>query len=215
MKRRLPSICAALVMSAGLITPTHAQDIFNGGRFAGGSSDLYAQLFPAPGPPLPEFGGTVDLDRYQGTWYQLAAIPQPYTIMCLTDTTATYERIREDAVSVVNRCSTVFGPSIVDGSAEIRSDATLRVDFRGIPFQRPNRPGNYRITYLAPDYSMAIVGSPNRSSGFVLSRTPHISDEKWREVRQLIEQRGWWSCAFLTTPTINGRADTTPLCQLP
>ncbi|GGG74815.1 lipocalin family protein [Corynebacterium pelargi] len=46
-------------------------------------------------------------------------------------------------------------------------------------FQDPNNPVNYRISYVAKDYSLAIVGDPDRLSGFVLSRTPEFSWEQW------------------------------------
>lgn len=191
--------------------PVLAQDIFNGGRFAGGSSDAIKPLTQNV-PELPEIAHKVDLQRYSGMWYQVAAIPQPYTLMCSHDTTAQYTVLNQDSLGVVNSCGTIAGNSRIDGVATTRGDATLRVDFSGIPFQSPTKPDNYRVTYLADDYSLAIVGSPNRTAGFVLSRTPSLSPAQWELVRTTIEDRGWWSCAFISTPMAGGRGDATPLC---
>ncbi|WJZ03677.1 lipocalin family protein [Corynebacterium freiburgense] len=211
--RFVSSIFSVVCLGILFATPAQAEDIFNGGRFAGGSSDL-VQPLSSTGPELPEFGRTVDLDKYAGTWYQVAAIPQPYTLMCTHDTKAQYEKVDDTTISVVNSCGTPLEPSRIDGQATVRSQATLRVDFNGIPFQPQNKPDNYRVTHLAEDYSLSIVGSPNRNAGFVLSRTPSLSPEQWREVRGIVEQRGWWPCAFLTTPMAGGRGDVTPLCAI-
>ena len=37
-------------------------------------------------PPTPI--ESLDLNRYLGTWHQLAAIPQPFNLVCARDTTA-------------------------------------------------------------------------------------------------------------------------------
>ena len=53
-----------------------------------------------------------------------------------------------------NSCRTYLGGrSGIHGTASVRSDASLRVNFSGIPFQNENGPVNYRVTYLAEDYS--------------------------------------------------------------
>ena len=114
-----------------------------------------------------------------------------------------------------NSCGTFLGRnSVIEGTATTRSAASLRVNFPGVPFQDPNGPTNYRITYLEDDYSLAIVGDPNRLSGFVLSRTPGLSAERWSKVRSVVEERGYKPCTFLTVPMQDGRGDITPLCRL-
>ena len=134
-------------------------------------------------------------------------------------TTAEYALTSPTTISVRNSCgSAISADSVIDGEATIRDTATnasLRVNFPGVPFQNPDGPVNYRITYLAEDYSLAVVGDPTRSSGFVLSRTPALTAEQWATVHRVVEQRGWWPCAFLTVPQAGGRGDATPVCLLP
>lgn len=207
---------AALLSAVSIFgaTTAQAQDLFDGGRLAGGSSQV-ANLSSVPeNQALPEIDQKVDLERYQGRWYQVAAIPQPYSLQCSNDTTADYGVIDENTISVINSCDTPFGPSVITGKADVRSDASLKVTFGGVPFQTEGGEPNYRVTYLEDDYSLAIVGSPNRLSGFVLSRTPDLSAEEWAKVRNITEDRGWWSCAFVTVPAAGGMNNPAPLCTI-
>lgn len=213
----------APLLAAGLgAAPTAgAQDLTDGGRLGGGSSQLLPDgvaLGSVGGPELSQVD-SVDLERYAGQWHQVAAIPQPYTLQCTNDTKAEYGITAPGTVSVRNTCgSAVSSDSVIEGEATVRdtdTNASLRVNFPMVPFQDENGPVNYRITYLADDYSVAIVGDPTRSSGFVLSREPVLAPEQWSTVRQVVENRGWWSCAFLTVPMAEGRSDVTPLCLLP
>lgn len=196
-------------------------DPTDGGRLGGGSSQLLPDgiAVGSLGGPEIESVDYVDPQRYAKKWYQVAAIPQPYTLQCTNDTTAEYGITSPTTISVRNVCgSTVSSDSVIEGEATILDTATnadLRVTFPDVPFQDPNGPTNYRITYLADDYSLAIVGSPNRSSGFVLSDSAALSDEEWSTVHDVVEARGWWPCAFLTVPAVGGRGDVTPLCLLP
>lgn len=214
MRKR--SVVAALLSVAALfgVSNAQAQDIFDGGRLAGGSSQIAALSSTPEANALPEIDQKVDLNRYQGRWYQVAAIPQPFSLQCSHDTTADYEVLDEDTISVFNSCGTPFGPSTISGKADVRSDASLKVTFGGIPFQTEGGEPNYRVTYLEDDYSLAIVGSPNRLSGFILSRTPDLSSEDWAKVRNITEDRGWWSCAFVTVPAAGGKTGAAPLCTL-
>lgn len=213
MRRILTSLATLLVSTALVLPVADAQDIFDGGRIGGGSSQLIPEGSSLPGGELPEHPTPVDLERYAGTWYQVAALPQPYSLQCAYNTTAEYEVIDESTISVRNSCGTLIGPnSVIEGTASVRSDASLRVNFPDVPFQVPDGAVNYRVTYLADDYSLAIVGDPLRTSGFVLSRTPDLNPEQWSQVRETVESRGWWSCAFLTVPMAGGRGDVAPLC---
>ena len=216
--RSLAATLAAAVMTVALVPAAGAQsssptELIDGGRLPGVSSQLAPTGF-SPNP-LPEYGGTVDLERYAGTWYQVAAIPQPFTLQCASDVTAEYAVIDADTISVRNSCGTPWGDrSTIEGTADVLSDASLRVNFGGVPFQDPDGPVNYRVTWLADDYSIAIVGDPDRRSGFVLSREPALSEDRWATVRGVVQERGWWDCAFLTYPVAGGKSTHQPLCAL-
>lgn len=215
MRRILTSVVTIVVAVTLGSSGVAARDIFDGGRLGGISSQLDLPVLSKVNGNLEENATPVDLEKFAGTWFQVAAIPQPFTLQCARDTKAQYKVIEDSTISVTNSCETFLGDdSEIRGTASVRSDASLRVNFPGIPFQDANGPVNYRVTYLEDDYSFAIVGDPQRSSGFVLSRTPQIDANRWSQARKIIESRGWWSCTFLTVPMSEGRKDVTPLCAL-
>lgn len=223
LRSAVTALAIAPLLAAGLGSApvAGAQDLTDGGRLGGGSSQLLPDgvaIGSLGGPELSQVE-SVDLERYQGEWFQVAAIPQPYTLQCTNDTKAEYAITAPGTVSVRNTCgSAISSDSTIEGEAKVRdadTGASLRVNFPMVPFQNPDGPVNYRITYLADDYSVAVVGDPSRSSGFVLSREPALDAEQWSTVRGVIEDRGWWSCALLTVPMAGGRGDATPLCLLP
>ena len=94
------------------------------------------------------------------------------------------------------------------GNARVNDTATkaqLHVSFPGVPTQESQEgPTNYIVAYIADDYSWAFVGSPNRTSGFVLKRTPDVSVEQFREIRSVVESLGYDSNFITTTPTPGG-----------
>lgn len=167
--------------------------------------------------PLPAVS-SVDLNQYLGHWNQVAAIPQIYQIQCARNSGADYTLVDPDTIGVVNTCTTWFGTkSKVTGKADVldpTTNAQLRVSFNGIPNFGDTTKPNYVITYLAPDYSFAIVGDPARQSGFVLSRTPQLQGITWHQVREIVEARGYDSCRFRVTPVAGGRQDRVKLCTL-
>lgn len=175
-----------------------------------GSADLWQPLAPVP---------SLDVARYVGTWYQLAAVPQPFNLDCARDTRATYGVIDASNISVNNTCTTWSGgTNDITGNARVNdpvTNAQLHVSFPSVPFQNgPDGLTNYVVTYLADDYSWALVGDPARFSGFVLSRTPAVSEDGWREIRSVVESRGYNSCLLLTSPATGGRTDIAPLCTV-
>ena len=166
-------------------------------------------------PPTPI--ESLDLNRYLGTWHQLAAIPQPFNLVCARDTTATYGLDPAGNVSVFNRCTTWTNESNeIRGTAKVTDPATnaqLRVSFPNVLFQDSlDGPPNYVVTAIGEDYEWALVVNPQRTSGFVLSRTPSLSPEQWTDVEDAIAAAGYNGCVFLTSPTTGGREDIAPLC---
>lgn len=152
---------------------------------------------------------SLDLDRYLGTWNQVAAVPQPFNLICARDTQANYQLIDPANVRVENTCTTWTGEeNRIVGNARVNdtvTNAQLHVSFPGVPTQESlDGPTNYIVAYIADDYSWALVGSPNRTSGFVLKRTPDVSVEQFRDIRSVVESKGYDSRFILTSPTAGG-----------
>lgn len=132
-----------------------------------------------PGPTTTTTVESVDIERYAGTWYEIASVKQFFSVG-LVNTTANYSLLPNGSVKVVNSGNYFFdgGPeSIITGTAVPvdSSNARLNVSFTGTNSANP--PGNYWIVDLDPDYQWAIVSNPTGTSGFLLTRTPTVSDE--------------------------------------
>ncbi|MCF8603387.1 lipocalin family protein [Gordonia sp. HY442] len=166
----------------------------------------------APLRPVPR----VDLERYLGVWHQLAANPAPYNIDCVRDTTAKYSLIDRRTVRVQNTCTTVTGqPRSILGRARVNGPAALHVSFPSVPGQNMiDGPSNYLVAYIADDYSWALVGDPDRVSGFVLSRKGSMDRAAWKRIRAVVERHGYNPCLMLTSPVTGGFRDIRPLCTV-
>jgi apolipoprotein D and lipocalin family protein len=132
----------------------------------------------------------VDLGRYIGTWYEIATIPQRFQKDCVA-VTATYT-LREDGnIAVLNRCrkKTLDG-ELKEAKAKAwvvdqKSNAKLKVQFFW-PFK-----GDYWIIELDPDYQYAVVGHPERSYLWILSKTPQMDENLYQELLQRIANKGY------------------------
>lgn len=139
-------------------------------------------LLPALAAPalraddLPPVTGVpaLDLQRYAGRWYEIAAFPMFFQRNCVGDTTADYALTPEGAVAVTNRCRTADGFDEARGKATVvegSGNARLKVSFFW-PFR-----SDYWVIGLDPDYRWAAVGNPNRKYLWILSRTPALAPE--------------------------------------
>jgi apolipoprotein D and lipocalin family protein len=157
---------------------------------------LLAACAAPPGPPLPTVE-RVELDRYVGRWYEVAALPNRFQSQCVADTQARYRATGED-IEVVNRCRLADGSvDGITGVAKIVADsgnAKLRVSFFR-PFY-----GDYWVLALGPDYRWALVGEPRRQFGWVLSRTPVLAPADLEAALARAEALGYARTAFKPTP---------------
>ncbi|WP_280236432.1 lipocalin family protein [Nocardia cyriacigeorgica] len=175
---------------------------------------------PAPADPPPAGPAPVSdlaLDRYLGTWRQLAAVPQVFNLSCARDTTAEYRLDERGDIAVHNSCITWSGEvNEIRGTATVNDQQTraqLHVGFPDVPGQdQRTGPTNYIVTALGADYSWALVTDPTRLSGFVLAREARLDAATWDQVRAAIATAGQSPCIYLTSPTTGGLDDITPLC---
>mgnify|MGYP001811061262 CR=1 FL=1 len=132
----------------------------------------------------------VDLNRYTGKWYEIASFPQRFQKGCHC-TTAEYSLSPNGYIIVENRCnkggingeqSYIKGKAFVDKNS---GNAKLKVQFF-FPFR-----GKYWIIDLAPDYSYAVVGHPNREYLWILSRTPQLPDSTYNAITARLTANGF------------------------
>lgn len=125
----------------------------------------------------------VDLPQYLGQWYEIARFPNRFERGC-TDVTATYAMNDDGTVQVLNACSKNGAVKLAKGKAWVESTAKLKVTF--VPWLGNIAAGDYWILDLKSDYSMAVVGAPEGSFGWILSRSKTLSAaDKARAIKAL------------------------------
>lgn len=132
----------------------------------------------------------VDLQRYLGTWYEIATIPQRFQKGCV-GVSAHYSLREDGAIDVVNSCrkGTLDGKErSIRGKAWIvdrTTNAKLKVRFFW-PFT-----GAYWIIELDEDYRWAVVGHPDRTYYWILSRTPQMDAALYDELIRRAAAKGY------------------------
>lgn len=141
--------------------------------------------------PLPTVA-SLDLQRYLGTWYEIDRLPMRHEPEDATDISAHYSLDDDGSVRVHNRCihkgelqEAIGRATPVDASNSRLEVSFLPEGLRWIPFTK----GDYWVIALDPDYSAAMVGSPDRKYLWLLSRQPEmdatIRDHYIARARQL------------------------------
>lgn len=115
----------------------------------------------------------VDIERYLGRWYAVASLPQFFTRNCVGQT-ADYGAVNSQTISVLNTCLKEKGKSTIKGEAVVKNaqtNAELIVTFDSFFTRLFRVKGDYTIIRLDPEYRYVLVGSKDRKSLWVLSRT--------------------------------------------
>ncbi len=150
-------------------------------------------------PPLPVVE-SVDLNRFIGKWYEIAKYPNFFQQQCHGGTTAEYASREDGSISVVNICreGSLDGPeSRIEGYATVtdtNSNAKLSVVFFP-PFGAP-----YWIIDLDPEYQWAVIGEPSRSTLWILSRTPTLSETTYGDILSRLPLKGYDPSRLVLTP---------------
>jgi apolipoprotein D and lipocalin family protein len=156
------------------------------------------------------------LALYLGSWFEIARIPNsfqdntPGGYGACYNTSAEYA-VREDGrLSVTNTCDRR------DEAGRVKHDVAravarparegdftkLKVNFTGIKLLRwlGIGDGDYWILGVGPveneTYTWALVGSPTRKYGWILSRTPTLPADTLEAIYQLAEREGYDRTVF-------------------
>ncbi len=128
----------------------------------------------AGAPPGVQPVAGFEVERYMGTWFEVARLPNRFE-RGLEHITATYSLAQDGTVRVVNRgydaASGEWREAV--GRARFRGDpdvAALEVSFFG-PFY-----GGYNVVELDPEYGYALVAGPTRGYLWVLARQPTLPE---------------------------------------
>ena len=143
-----------------------------------------------------------DLERYLGTWHEIARLDHSFE-RGLTNVTATYAKTDDGGVGVLNRG---FDPlkgqwKEAQGRAYFLQGpdiASLKVSFFG-PFY-----GGYHVFALDPDYRWAMVAGPSREYLWILAREPQLPPDVLADLLETAAQAGFDTGSLIYPPNDQG-----------
>jgi apolipoprotein D and lipocalin family protein len=160
-----------------------------------------------------------DLNRYQGPWYEIAAIPGFLQSRCARDTQTEYTPAENGALAVQTRCTRADGTADTSESRTRSLDPAVpavfkvtSVNFLGIwwyPFGRESI-----VIAVDPEYRWLVTGHPSLRYGRILSREPSLADNDLKAAAAVLTDQQFDLCKFVTTPQTKGRAQPTRLCDI-
>nr|WP_262927333.1 lipocalin family protein [Phytohalomonas tamaricis] len=132
----------------------------------------------------------LDVERYLGTWYEIARLDHSFErgLSCVT---ATYEARADGGIKVINRgydtqkeeWDEAEGKAYFDDKH--KPNGRLKVSFFG-PFY-----GGYNILYLDESYRHALVAGPSHDYLWILSRTPTMAEADFTALVDFARDKGF------------------------
>ncbi|PKO91638.1 MAG: hypothetical protein CVU15_08445 [Betaproteobacteria bacterium HGW-Betaproteobacteria-1] len=132
----------------------------------------------------------VDLPRFMGDWYVIACIPTAIE----TQAYNAIESYRLDEDGTIDTTFT-FRKGGFDGPKKEYNPRGFVVEnsgnaLWGMQFIWPIK-ADFRIAWLAPDYSSTVIARNARDYVWIMARTPTISDEHYKELTTFVESLGY------------------------
>ncbi len=136
-------------------------------------------------PPVPDF----ELNRYLGTWYEIARLPHRFE-KGLSRVTATYTLNPNGTIQVLNRGFKAAKNkwSQAEGKAWVPDpDVPARLKVRFFwPFS-----AEYKIIRLDPEYRWAVVTSSQNNYLWFLCREPVMDEALYKSLVQYVSENGF------------------------
>ena len=139
---------------------------------------------------IPSVVSTVDLNRYIGTWYEIARLPNFFErkLKCIT---ATYSFGKDGKIKVLNGGHYISDPAEISTATGVAwipdkdTPAKLKVQFFW-PFS-----GDYWIMYLEKDYRYVLVGEPGYKYLWILAREKRLDESTYNMLLQKAIDNGY------------------------
>ena len=148
---------------------------------------LFFTACSSKNPPL-ETVQKVELDKYLGTWYEIARYEHFFEKDC-KNVTANYSLMNEDTIKVINRCTKIQTneKKEVLGRAYATDNTNSKLK---VSFFRPFY-GDYWVLILDKNYDYVVVGTPNREYLWILSRTSKLDERIKKEILEKLPSLGF------------------------
>lgn len=143
----------------------------------------------------------LDIDKYLGEWHQLAAIPQSFQKDCIDDNKAEYSLDDDGRIKVLNSCREANGINVAEGRARVNPKfdevSKLQVTFVKIFGWIWAFSGDYWVIKLGQNYQYSVVGHPDRTYLWILSREKTLPDSVLLEIRDFLTDVGYDNCSII------------------
>lgn len=146
-------------------------------------------------PPL-QTVEKVDLEKYLGTWYEIARYEHFFEKDC-KNVTANYSMLNEETIKVTNRCTKITTNENSEALGRAYATDTTNSKLK-VSFFRPFY-GDYWVLILDKNYDYVVVGTPNREYLWILSRENKISDSLKNEILQKLPTLGFDASKLIWT----------------
>lgn len=132
----------------------------------------------------------VDLERFMGDWYVIANIPT-FLEKGAHNAVESYKLNDDGSIST----TFVYRKNGFDGKEKRYNPKAFVTDKSsnavwGMRFVWPVK-ADYRIVYLADDYSQTIIGRNKRDYVWLMARTPTIDDADYARLSKMIDEMGY------------------------
>jgi len=139
---------------------------------------------------------SLNVQRYMGTWYEVAKLPNPFQKNCVSNTTAIYEAQPNGTIRVTNRCTEADGKvkEAIGEARQIGNATSPKLEVRFAPAWLSFLPfvwGNYWVIDLDTDYQLAAVSEPRGELLWILSRTPVPNNTTFSQLLERLEKKGF------------------------
>lgn len=147
---------------------------------------------------------SVDLNRYQGLWYEIGRLPNRFQDQCAGNVTAEYTLLDDGLVRAVNRCERADGRAVCARGMARRPDPEREgaLEVRFVPRWLSWLPfvwGDYQLMALGDDYDDVMVGAPSRKYLWVLARDPLLPQRRLEQLLDEAERQGFDTRQFTRT----------------
>lgn len=139
----------------------------------------------------------LDLERYQGKWYQIAFIPNWFQKKCANNANTQYWLNSDGTINVINECVRKDGETeIIEGLAKVNpkymKNSVLQVRLGNCPLSKlPFVWGDYWVIDLDSDYQYSVVGEPGRQYLWILGREPKMDEVTYTLLLDKIASQGY------------------------
>ena len=118
---------------------------------------------------------SIDLNKFSGIWLEMVRSPN-YSQKKCNYSAVNYQFSSDNELEITNLCITLknankktsFHASLVNKN---QNNKTFYIEYTGLMgFAKPFSKGNFHIFYVNDNYTITIVGNPDKSQFWILSR---------------------------------------------